>query len=84
MLSVSVTSSLRTVTVTVQPEPRTVFPSVCVRIVGGRPAGTLDIRGLNIGGDTGVALIEAAGVIFGVSGDAVTAIDKIRCLLRVA
>jgi len=47
--------------------------------VDGKAVGTLDIQGLNIGSGTGVALTEAAKLVFGDRGDAVTAIDDIRC-----
>jgi len=45
----------------------------------GKPVGTLDVQGLNIGSGTGVALTESAKFLFGGRGDAVTAIDDVRC-----
>ena len=45
----------------------------------GKPIGALDIQGLNIGSGTGVALTEAAKFLFGGRGEAVAAIDELRC-----
>ena len=44
-----------------------------------KPIGTIDIQGLNIGRGTGVAVAEFARFLFGGRGDAVTAIDEVRC-----
>ncbi len=45
----------------------------------GKPIGTLDIQGLNIGGGTGIAVTESGKFLFGGRGDAVAAIDEVRC-----
>ncbi|MBM4032940.1 MAG: hypothetical protein FJ291_14290 [Planctomycetes bacterium] len=47
--------------------------------VDGKRVGALDIQGLNIGGGTGVALTEAGKFLFGGRGEAVSAIDELRC-----
>jgi hypothetical protein len=47
--------------------------------VDGKPVGTLDIQGLNIGSGTGVALAESGKFLFGGRGNAVSAIDDVRC-----
>ncbi|MBM4037139.1 MAG: hypothetical protein FJ290_01380 [Planctomycetes bacterium] len=45
----------------------------------GKSVGTLDIQGLNIGSGTGVAVTEFAKFLFGGRGEAVVAIDEVRC-----
>jgi len=47
--------------------------------VDGAAVGTIDIQGLNIGSRTGTALTESCRFAFGGRGDAVVAIDEVRC-----
>jgi len=47
--------------------------------VDGQPVGTLDIQSLSTGSGIGVAVAESGKFLFGGRGEAVTAIDDIRC-----
>jgi len=47
--------------------------------VDGKPVGALDIQGLGVGSGAGVAVAEAAKFLFGGRGDALTALDDLRC-----
>jgi len=45
----------------------------------GKPVGAIEVQGLNVGSGTGVALTEGCRFVFGGRGDAVAAIDEMRC-----
>ncbi|MFP4057740.1 MAG: glycoside hydrolase domain-containing protein [Candidatus Brocadiia bacterium] len=47
--------------------------------VDGQELGAIRIEGLNIGGGRGAALTEACRFVFGGKGDALVAIDELRC-----